>query len=80
MQIELPKGLALPSVFGEPVARLITTFKRQTQSAFLLWRWVQFEVGDKLHIFKYRTYLPVNKPVGGFPPPPKGGGLQPRFL
>uniref|UniRef100_UPI002FC35DF9 hypothetical protein n=1 Tax=Nitrosococcus watsonii TaxID=473531 RepID=UPI002FC35DF9 len=80
MQIELPKGLGLPSPFGKPVTCHITTFKRQTQSAFLIRRRVQFEVSDKLHTLKYRIFLSVNQSRDGTPKPPKGGGLQPQFL
>jgi hypothetical protein len=40
----------------------------------------QFEVSNKLHNFRYRVFLLIDQPAGGFPPSPKGGGLQPQFL
>ena len=44
-------------------------------------RWLQFAFYSALaHSDNYLTVEARNKPMSGFPPPPKEGGLQPQFL
>lgn len=50
VHVVLAKYTLFKSKLGKPIACLVTTLKRTPQSGFLLFRWNQFEVGNKLHV------------------------------
>lgn len=54
MQLELPKGIGLPCLLGQPVARSISCLKCQLERFVLLATGEKFDVCYQFHAFKYR--------------------------
>jgi hypothetical protein len=54
VEVILAEYLGLKSALGKPITSLVATLKRIPEPLFLLWSWLQFEVGYKFHVVKYR--------------------------
>ncbi len=54
VEVVLSKNFSFPRLTGKPITGFVATLKRIPEHLFLLFGWLQFEVGYQFHVVKYR--------------------------